>query len=74
MTPEILTTIVLIVAFVLLIAHNIPIAFSIGIATVFSYLCLWPDRPILVFTQISKDIGLGDNGGFHIQFGRSDKK
>ena len=59
MTPEMLATIVLIVAFVLLIAHNIPIAFSIGIATVFSYLCLWPDRPILVFTQIAKDMWHG---------------
>ncbi len=59
MTPETLATIVLIVSFILLIAHHIPIAFSIGISTVLSYLCLWPDRPLLIFMQVSKDMWHG---------------
>ena len=59
MTPETLAIIVLIGAFVILIAHNIPIAFAIGISTVLSYLCLWPDRPMLVFMQVSKDMWHG---------------
>lgn len=59
MISETLAIIVLIVAFVVLILHHIPIAFSIGIATVLSYLCLWPDRPMLVFTQVSKDMWHG---------------
>ncbi len=59
MTPETLAIIVLIAAFVILIAHNIPIAFSIGIATVAAYLCLWPDRPFLVMMQVSKDMWHG---------------
>ena len=59
MIPETLAIIVLIVAFVVLILHHIPIAFSIGIATVLSYLCLWPDRPMLVLTQVSKDMWHG---------------
>jgi tripartite ATP-independent transporter DctM subunit len=59
MIPETLAIIVLIVAFVVLILHHVPIAFSIGIATVLSYLCLWPDRPMLVLTQVSKDMWHG---------------
>ncbi|MDX9755328.1 MAG: TRAP transporter large permease, partial [bacterium] len=59
MPPEILATLVLIVSFILLILHNIPIAFSIGIATVLSYLCLWPDRPLLIFMQVAKDMWHG---------------
>ncbi len=59
MTPEILATVVLIAAFVVLILHNIPIAFAIGISTVLSYLCLWPDRPMLVFMQVAKDMWHG---------------
>jgi tripartite ATP-independent transporter DctM subunit len=59
MAPETLAIIVLIASFVLLILHNIPIAFAIGLSTVFSYLCLWPDRPMLVFMQISKDMWHG---------------
>ncbi len=59
MTPETLAAGVLIAAFILLIAHNIPIAFAIGISTAVSYLCLWPDRPFLVFMQIAKDMWHG---------------
>ncbi len=59
MTPEALATVVLVVSFVILIAHNVPIAFSIGISTVLGYLCLWPDRPFLVFTQVAKDMWHG---------------
>ncbi|MBD3266393.1 TRAP transporter large permease subunit [bacterium] len=54
-----LATIVLVAAFVILILHNIPIAFAIGISTVASYLCLWPDRPLLIFMQVSKDMWHG---------------
>ncbi|MGC9327515.1 MAG: TRAP transporter large permease [Candidatus Hinthialibacter sp.] len=59
MTPEMLATIVLIAAFVILIAHNIPIAFAIGLSTAASYICLWPDRPLIIFMQISKDMWHG---------------
>lgn len=59
MMPETLAIIMLIAAFVILILHNIPIAFAIGISTVLSYLCLWSDRPLLVFTQVSKDMWHG---------------
>lgn len=59
MTPETLATIVLIAAFAVLVAHNIPIAFAIGLSTAASYLCLWPDRPLLVFMQIAKDMWHG---------------
>lgn len=59
MMPETLAIIILIAAFVILILHNIPIAFAIGISTVLSYLCLWSDRPLLVFTQVSKDMWHG---------------
>lgn len=59
MTPEALATAVLVASFVLLIAHNVPIAFGIGISTVLGYLCLWPDRPLLVFWQVSKDMWHG---------------
>ncbi|MBI1389122.1 MAG: TRAP transporter large permease subunit [bacterium] len=59
MTPELLAIIVLIGAFVILIANNVPIAFSIGASTVLSYLCLWPGRPLLVFMQVAKDMWHG---------------
>jgi tripartite ATP-independent transporter DctM subunit len=60
MTPETLATIVLIAAFIILIAHNIPIAFSIGIATLLGYLVFWHDRPlILILTTIAKDMWHG---------------
>lgn len=59
MTPELLAAFVLVAAFVILISHNIPIAFAIGISTVLSYFCLWPDRPTLIFMQISKDMWHG---------------
>jgi len=59
MTVEGLATLVLVVSFIILIAHHVPIAFSIGISTVLGYLCLWPDRPFLVFTQVAKDMWHG---------------
>ncbi len=59
MTPELLATIVLIVAFVILIAHNLPIAFAIGISTVLSYFCIWGDRPMQIFFQVGKDMWHG---------------
>ncbi len=59
MTPETLAIVVLIGSFLLLVSHNIPIAFSIGISTVLSYLCLWPDRPQLVLFQVAKDMWHG---------------
>jgi len=59
MTPETLATLVLVGSFILLISHNVPIAFSIGISTVLGYFCLWPDRPMLVFMQVSKDMWHG---------------
>lgn len=59
MTPEQTATVVLVGAFVLLVAHNVPIAFSIGVATVLGYLCIWPDRPLLVFYQVAKDMWHG---------------
>ena len=40
MTPETLATIVLIASFILLVAHNVPIAFSIGIKLAFILLVL----------------------------------
>lgn len=59
MTPELLATLVLIASFVVLILHNVPIAFSIGISTVLSYLCLWPGRPMQILMQVSKDMWHG---------------
>lgn len=59
MTPETLAALVLIGAFVALLAHNVPIAFGIGIATVLGYLSLWPDRPLLVLAQVAKDMWHG---------------
>ncbi len=57
MTPEDFAIFVLIASFVILILHNVPIAFSIGISTVLAYLCFWP--PYLTFMQIAKDMWHG---------------
>jgi tripartite ATP-independent transporter DctM subunit len=59
MSPETLATIVLIGTFLVLISHHVPIAYTIGISTVLAYLCLWPDRPLLVFMQVAKDMWHG---------------
>lgn len=60
MSVEAWATLVLIVSFVLLIGNNIPIAFSIGLSTLLSYMVYWSDRSFdLIFTQIAKDMWHG---------------
>lgn len=57
MTPESWAILVLIVSFVVLIAHNVPIAFSIGLSTVFASLFILPaDKAI---AQVAKDMWHG---------------
>lgn len=57
MTPETMALLTLVVAFIVLIAHNVPIAYSIGIATVLAYLCILP--PDKVVAQVAKDMWHG---------------
>jgi tripartite ATP-independent transporter DctM subunit len=57
MTPESWAILVLIVSFVVLIAHNVPIAFSIGLSTVFASLFILPADKALA--QVAKDMWHG---------------
>lgn len=57
MTPELFATILLIGGFIVLVSQNVPIAYSIGIATVVSYLAILPvDKAI---AQVAKDMWHG---------------
>ncbi len=57
MSNETYAIIILIASFIILIAHNIPIAFSIGISTFLAYLFILP--PDLALVQIAKDMWHG---------------
>lgn len=59
MSPEGWSTLVLVVSFVVLIAHHVPIAFSIGIATILAYLFLPGMTPENALMQVAKDMWHG---------------
>jgi tripartite ATP-independent transporter DctM subunit len=61
MNPETLATLVLVATFVLLIVNNVPIAYSIGIATVLGYLAYGQLPPEKILLTVASDMWSGIN-------------